>query len=353
MKFNKSTKISTIALAVIFNTIPAYATDVVTATNVNSINQSDISVISSKNGEVISKMDSLNSVFKISFTDNNYVKTIFAKVVNDKDNSGYVSVYSEATTDSKVIGSMSIGSMVVVGAKENDFVQIFFNEDIGYIKEEYLIPSKPKEENPIEEESTGKYVKITADTGVNFRQEPSTSSKILEVIQGDLYIDFIKDEGSWLKVRHNGKTGYISADFGIITDKKEEKPIANAKAEDIINFAKLYIGKPYIYGSTNLNVGTDCSGFTYAVFKHFGINLNRVSRDQYLNGIAVEKSNLMPGDLVFFAQDTKNISHVGIYLGNNEYIHSTDSKNRGVMISSLNTDYAKKTYYGARRVIPN
>lgn len=362
MKIKIATKTSVIALALLFINVPVYATNVVTATNTNTVKQNDISIISSNNGEIISKMNSLDSVFRISFTNEDYVTTKFAKVTNTK--SDVVPVYSSASNMSGVIGSIPTGSTVVLGKQEGNFYQVFFNEKISYIESIYLIDSKPEEnkaqnnnENSDKDNDkpTGKYVKITSEGGLNLRREASTSSEVLAIIPTGTYVDLLQTNGSWLKVKYNGKAGYISSQFGTITDKKEEASTvgANATAENVINFAKSYLGKPYIYGSTNLNVGTDCSGFTYAVFKHFGINLNRVSKDQYLNGTPVEKSNLLPGDLVFFnTGGNTQISHVGIYIGNNQYIHSTDSKNQGVIISSLNSSYGLKTYYGAKRVLP-
>lgn len=357
MKINIATKTSVIALALLFNNVSVYAANVVTATNTNTVKQNDISVISSNNGEAISKMNSLDSVFRISFTDNNYVTTKFAKVTNQK--SDYVPVYSQASNKSSAIGSIPTGSTVVIGKQEGSFSQIFFDERIGYIENIYLVSSnleeKPVENNTQNEDKpTGKYVKITSSSGLNLRQDASTSSQVLAVIPTGTYVDLLQDSGSWLKIKYNGKTGYISSQFGTITDKKEQQQTvsSNVTGDNVVNFAKLHLGKPYIYGSTNLNVGTDCSGFTYAVFKNFGINLNRVSKDQYLNGTPVDKKNLAVGDLVFFnTGGNTQISHVGIYIGNDQYIHCTDSKNQGVIISSLNSDYALKTYYGAKRVL--
>lgn len=364
MKSNIATKSFVIALSLLASSSQVYGMNVITATNTNSINQSNISVISSKDGEAISKMDTLDSVFRISFTDNNYVTTKFAKVTNTRNSQSYVPVYSEASNTSTAIGSIPVDSLVVIGKEETEFSQIFFDERIGYVENIYLVNSTPEEstvqiedteyDEPQSNESTGKYVKITAETGLNFRQDATTTSSVISVIPYNTYVDLLSDNGSWLKVQHNGQVGYISSQFGAITDKKEEisTVVTQGTASDIIAFAKAHLGKPYIYGSTNLNVGTDCSGFTYAVFKQFGINLNRVSRDQYLNGTEVSKSNLMPGDLVFFnTGGNTQISHVGIYIGDNQYIHSTDSKNQGVIISSLNSSYSLSTYYGARRVI--
>ena len=364
MKLKRITKISIVALAMIFNTVPSYATNVVTANSTKEVKQENISVISSYNGQAVSKQDNLNSMFKLSFTNDNYTTTKFAKIIDNKDKNKYITVYSKPTDKSEHIGDIEIGSTVVIGGQQGDFLQIFFNEQLGYIKKEYIINSEPKEENPVtiqkqnNSEPTGKYVKVTSDVGVNLRKEASISSEILDTIPSNEYADFLLEDKGWTKVKYNGKVGYISSSFVTLADKKDvtvdkEQTLQGNQvtADELIEFAKLHLGKPYIYGSANLNVGTDCSGFTYAVFKHFGINLNRVSRDQYLNGTPVEKSNLKAGDLVFFANDTKNISHVGIYIGENQYIHSTDGKSKAVIISSLETDYSRKTYYGARRIL--
>ena len=114
------------------------------------------------------------------------------------------------------------------------------------------------------------------------------------------------------------------------------------------------MGTPYVYGGTNLNKGVDCSGFVYSVYKNFGVNLNRSSAGMASNGVYVEKSNLQPGDLVLFDTTGVNdgkISHVGIYIGNGQYIHSTSGKEYCVTISELNNDYGLRTYVTARRVL--
>lgn len=356
MKINTKAKVSLTALMLMANVMPVYATNVITASNLNVINQNSISIISSKNGETVSQIEGLEDAFKISFTNENYVTTKFAKVTSGKNGLSQIPVYKEASTSSQEVGKIAVDSTVVLGEEKNGFSQIFFEENIGYIENTYLIDSKPEQEKIEEEQSvqTQKYARIDAVPGLNLREQPTTSSTSLAVIPSDEYVDFLEDNGEWLKVKYNNQIGYISAQYAEITDKKEQV-VSNAspKAQEIINFAKAHIGKPYIYGSINLETGTDCSGFTYSVFKKFGINLNRVSRDQYQNGTAVDKKNLMPGDLVFFNTGGNSpISHVGIYIGNNQYIHCTDTNNKGVMISSLNDAYSLKNYYGARRVIP-
>ncbi|EGL19954.1 C40 family peptidase [Paenibacillus chitinolyticus] len=108
------------------------------------------------------------------------------------------------------------------------------------------------------------------------------------------------------------------------------------------------VGTPYKYSGTSTS-GFDCSGFTSYVFDRFGIDLARTSKAQNGQGSSVAKSDLRPGDLVFFNTDGKGISHVGIYIGNNKFAHS--ATNKGVTKSDLSESYYAKRYVSARRVI--
>lgn len=121
-----------------------------------------------------------------------------------------------------------------------------------------------------------------------------------------------------------------------------------SKASAILATAKQYIGVKYVYGGTTPS-GFDCSGFVQFVFAKNGVNLPRVSRDQYNVGTSVSFSNLKPGDLVFFSL-AKNgvVDHDGIYVGNGQFINAASSK--GVTIYTLGT-YWKSAFVGARRVL--
>ncbi len=110
-----------------------------------------------------------------------------------------------------------------------------------------------------------------------------------------------------------------------------------------------WIGTPYRYGG-NSKRGVDCSGLVNAVFGRFGVNLPRRARDLARKGRSQERSRLVPADLVFFANTAgRGITHVGIYLGKNRFIHSSSS--RGVIISSLDDTYYRRHYAGARMII--
>ncbi|MCP4405121.1 MAG: C40 family peptidase [bacterium] len=119
--------------------------------------------------------------------------------------------------------------------------------------------------------------------------------------------------------------------------------------KDIISTAEQFLGKVYIWGGTTPR-GFDCSGLIYFVYKLNGIELPRVSWLQYRNtfGKKIKKNFLIQGDLVFFETYKPGPSHVGIYIGNNKFIHASPKK--GVSISNLDDPYFKRRYIGAKTV---
>ena len=108
------------------------------------------------------------------------------------------------------------------------------------------------------------------------------------------------------------------------------------------------LGIKYRYGGSTTK-GFDCSGFVQYVFGKLGIDLPRSSRDQFKVGEKVTKDELRVGDLVFFNTNGKGVSHVGIYMGDGRFVHSSTSK--GVTYTSLNDKYYAKRYVGARRIL--
>jgi cell wall-associated NlpC family hydrolase len=96
---------------------------------------------------------------------------------------------------------------------------------------------------------------------------------------------------------------------------------ATVSENSVIAYASNFLGTPYLWGGTLPSTGFDCSGFTQYVYRHFGISVGRTTFDQIKDGVQVSRDNLKPGDLVFFGS-TNNPHHMGIYLGDNNYIHS-------------------------------
>jgi cell wall-associated NlpC family hydrolase len=120
------------------------------------------------------------------------------------------------------------------------------------------------------------------------------------------------------------------------------------KSDQLVTAAKSVIGTKYVYGGTTAN-GFDCSGFIGYVYKEVGVKLPRTSASMYNTGTSVSKENLQPGDLVFFNTSGRGVSHVGVYIGNGKFAHSSSSK--GVTIAKLNDPYYwGSKYIGAKRV---
>jgi cell wall-associated NlpC family hydrolase len=123
---------------------------------------------------------------------------------------------------------------------------------------------------------------------------------------------------------------------------------SNYVSRTVLSEAMQYIGVPYVFGGTSPS-GFDCSGYVRYVFANAGIYLPRTADAQYESGYPVSEAELVPGDLVFFETYAAGASHVGIYLGDGQFINASSS--RGVAIDSLHSGYWGARYIGARRVM--
>jgi cell wall-associated NlpC family hydrolase len=124
--------------------------------------------------------------------------------------------------------------------------------------------------------------------------------------------------------------------------------VENLPSNSLLETVDQWYGVRYRTGG-NTKSGVDCSGFTCAVYSsHYGYTLPRVSREQYRVSRKLSIPELEEGDLVFFSMHGRGVSHVGVYLGNNKFIHASVS--RGVMVNDLSETYYKVRYYGAGRI---
>lgn len=123
----------------------------------------------------------------------------------------------------------------------------------------------------------------------------------------------------------------------------------SVSGNDIVHQAKDYVGVPYRNGGTT-SKGMDCSGLVFNVYRSFGIALPRTSRAQSRFGREISRSELRPGDLVFFSTTGHGVSHVGIYSGRGEFIHAS-TRARRVRFDRLDNKYFRKRFVVARRVL--
>lgn len=250
-----------------------------------------------------------------------------------------VNVRTGAGTDSQIIGSANSGTTFPALASENGWFQIAYNDKVAWICGTYFTVS------PISIENSRGFVKGDV---VNIREAASINSKVItSVPQGATLVVYGEEEG-WYKVSANGHVGYISKDY--FTTEAVATSLVSSSGQAVVDEAMKHVGKAYVYGASGPNA-FDCSGFTSYVFRQLGYTLNRVAADQMKNGVAVERANLQPGDIVLFNnRGTSYIGHVGIYIGNNKMVHASTSST-GVIVTDLNSGYYAERYAGARRIV--
>ncbi len=245
----------------------------------------------------------------------------------------------------------------------------------GWIRKEKLKKEEPKTEETKQEqpeETKKEEVKQVSktlyvnSTSINVRKEANTSAEIVANLPVNTAVEVIAETNGWSQVKVNGKEGYILSSLlstkkqetsrSVAQPRTEEKakettsaatPVASGKGSTAVATAKQYIGSKYVYGGSTPS-GFDCSGFTSYVYKQHGVGLNRTAAGQYSNGVAVNRSNLQPGDLVMFGKS--GINHVGIYIGGGMMVHAANPS-RGVTTDTINSGYYNNNYVGARRVM--
>lgn len=257
---------------------------------------------------------------------------------------------------------------------------------------EQLNTSEIKKEETTEQKSTttSKTMYVNSQT-VNVREKADKTSSVIKQLSMNTQVTVLSSENGWANVEVSGIKGYIADNLLSTTKQETSRSATNTRTtttttsaktttttstkstttnttsansvasnvtsniitsttassgtgSSVVSYAKQFLGCRYVYGGTSTS-GFDCSGFTQYVYKHFGVTLNRTAAAQYSNGTAV--TNLQPGDLVMFGKS--GISHVGIYMGGNTFIHAANSS-RGVTTDSLSSGYYKTNYVGARRI---
>ena len=216
---------------------------------------------------------------------------------------------------------------------------------------------------------TTKYINASS---VYVRKEPSTSAEIVTTLIRNTDVTVVGESGDWYKVTYKDYSGYIYKE--LLSDKKTEetnRSSANresattvssvttettteetSKGQEIVEYAKQYLGCPYVYGGSG-DKSFDCSGFTMYVYKKFGYTLSHSAIAQSKVGTYIAKEDLQAGDLVFFLdyETMDGIGHCGIYIGNGEFIHASSGSGYCVKISNLLTGSYNTRYATARRLI--
>ena len=267
---------------------------------------------------------------------------------------------SEPNTDSSIVTVAPHGAAVVVLGKDDasGWYKVWYKGNEGYMSPDYLSLADTLDSNF----GTGSI----QGTTVRMRDGAGYSSNTLAYYNTGTTMTVTGVSGEWYKVSYNGTTGYVHSDYMYLAPAAEETTVSadssatvttvtstdstSGDGERIVALAKQYLGVPYVWGGTSPS-GFDCSGLVYYVYKQCGYSINRTAASIYTNGRAVDRSELQPGDAICFTnRGYSYIGHVGIYIGNNQFIHASSGSGK-VIISSLSESYYNSHYYGARRII--
>ena len=289
-----------------------------------------------------------------------------------------LNVRSGPGTNYSIKTTLKRGEIVTITKSSNSWYEIKTNSNItGWVSSKYInitteLPSNNTNNDDISNDTnnddiskTDTYGKSTAN--LNVRSGPGTNYSIKTVLKRGEIVTITKSSNSWYQIKTNANiTGWVSSKYINITTEppsnntnnddtsnntNNDNTSSESKNEAVVNLAMAQLGKPYVWGGNGPN-SFDCSGFTrYVYLNARGISLPRVSYEQAKSGTAVGTSNLEKGDLLYFATVTPGrTSHVGIYIGNNQFIHASGSQTRPdkVKISSL-SGYYGRVLLGARR----
>lgn len=265
-----------------------------------------------------------------------------------------VNFRKEPSTDSASIGKLYNDTRVAILDEAGGWYKVAYQGTVGYMSADYVAPQ------PIMNIECGG-AKVTTAV-LNMRSAPGTENSIVTKLYEGKIAKIIGINNGWFKVQYNGNTGYISPDYVTIvpytassgssgSSSSGSTSSANGTRQEIIDYAADLLGCKYVYGGTSPS-GFDCSGFTQYVFAHFGVSLSHSSATQYSNSVRIKKSELKPGDLVFFSQTSgsSKVGHVGIYVGDGQFIHAA-SPGKGVRYDGLDDTYYVNHYIGCGRVL--
>lgn len=263
----------------------------------------------------------------------------------------HLNVREEPSEDGKLVGKMSNNAACEIIGYEGDWIQIKSGKVEGYCHSDYLLTGLLARKRA--EEIVAVVAKATSG-GLRVRENPSTDSEIISTMAEGESLDVIEELDGWIKVALDDEEGFISAEYAEITENLDTavtmtellygEGVSDVRV-DLCQYAKQFIGNPYVWGGTSLTKGADCSGFTLSVFKKYGVTLPHSSASQATMGTKVSLAEAKAGDLVFYSNGSR-VNHVAIYIGGGQVVHASNPRT-GIRIS----DVGYRTIHSIRSIL--
>lgn len=242
--------------------------------------------------------------------------------------------------DGKLIGKMSNDAACEILEIVDGWAHITSGKLDGYVSLDYLLTG------PMAVTRAQQIVKPVASVEtevLRVREEPNVECPVITTVPYGEELEVRSVLDGWVEIDLDGEAAYVAAEFVTVA---ERLPTAITMSEllygegvsdvrvDICQYAKQFVGNPYVWGGTSLTRGADCSGFVLSLYAKYGITLPHSSSAQANCGRRVALSQMQPGDLVFYTKGG-SINHVAMYIGNGQVIHAS-SPSTGIRISSVN-----------------
>ena len=257
-------------------------------------------------------------------------------ISNVSDN---LNIRAIAAEDGRLVGKLPKDAACEVIDMDDTWAHIQSGEGDGYVSRDYLLTGVPAKFRA--EELAVTVATVTTDS-LKVRAEANTDSEVITLVPRGEELEVSAVEGDWVKVFLDDDEVYVSgeyvevsAELGTAITMSEllyGQGISDVRV-DICQYAKEFLGNPYVWGGTSLTKGADCSGFVLSVFKKYGVTLPHSSRAQANCGTTIKVSEAKPGDLIFYGKG-KTINHVAIYIGGGQVIHASNPRT-GIRISKV------------------
>ncbi len=265
----------------------------------------------------------------------------------------HLNVRDKAGEDGELVGKMTKNAACEILSVEGDWAHVKSGKVEGYVHTDYLLTGEEARKKA--QEVVYVVAKVNTQT-LKVREQPNTDCPVITLVAQDERLEVVEQQSDgWAKIMLDDEEAYVSTDYCVVEEELETavtmkellygNGISNTRI-DLCQYAKQFVGNPYVWGGTSLTKGADCSGFVQSVFKHFGISLPRSSRQQVGVGTKISLADAKPGDLIFYAKGG-TINHVALYIGDGQVVHASSPKT-GIRIS--NATY--RTPAAVKRVLP-
>ncbi len=265
----------------------------------------------------------------------------------------HLNVRDKAGEDGELVGKMTKNAACEILSVEGDWAHVKSGKVEGYVHTDYLLTGEEARKKA--QEVVYVVAKVNTQT-LKVREQPNTDCPVITLVAQDERLEVVEQQSDgWAKIMLDDEEAYVSTDYCVVEEELETavtmkellygNGISNTRI-DLCQYAKQFVGNPYVWGGTSLTKGADCSGFVQSVFKHFGVSLPRSSRQQVGVGTKISLADAKPGDLIFYAKGG-TINHVALYIGDGQVVHASSPKT-GIRIS--NATY--RTPAAVKRVLP-